>query len=189
MLSPNQIGRFIANEDYRRLVDRLLTNGRCHSRRAQALLHAPESLEVAAIGLGLQRICELAYWPVPDGSELAHRLMRLQHRDGLFAGQIGASAVALRGLIEWSGGFDQREDECLLLERSVERGVRALAAAWSGAALDSESLAQWAIVLWQLGDSSEVLAPLLQSIRKAVAASDPHLLCDDLTRLALTMAA
>jgi len=44
-------------------------------------------------------------------------------------------------------------------------------------------------VLWQLGDSSEVLAPLLQSIRKAVAASDPHLLCDDLTRLALTMAA
>ena len=198
MLSPSQIGRFIANEDYRRLVDRLMSNGRCHSRRARTLLNVSESLETAAIGLGLQRICELAYWPVPDGADLAHRLLRLQRRDGLFgphsvsnAGQlIGASAVALRGLIEWSAAFDHREGERLLLERSIVRGLRALASVWSGATPGGASLVPWAIVLWQLGDSSEALATIpMESIRKAVAAADQDLLHDDLTRLALTMAA
>ncbi len=198
MLSPSQIGRFITNEDYRRLVDRLLSNGRCHSRRAQAVLHVQESLEVAAIGLGLQRICELAYWPVPEGADLAHRLLRLQPRDGLFgpphsmpnaAPIIAASAVALRGLIEWNGAFEHREDERPLLERSIDRGLRALASVWSGAATSRE-LVPWAIVLWQLGDSEQALATLpAKWIRSAVAAADPGLLHDDLTRLALTMAA
>ena len=199
MLSPSQIGRFIANRDYRRLVDRLLNNGRCHSRRAQALLHAPESIEVAAIGLGLQRICELAYWPVPEGIEFSHQLFRLQRRDGLFGPAhsnpsdgwiVAASAVALRGMSEWSAAFEHREDERLLLERSIARGLGAIASVWSCAATGGESLAPWAIVLWQLGDNEQALAILpLRSIRNAIATADPDLLRDDLTRLALTMAA
>lgn len=199
MLTPTQIGRFIANKDFRRLIDRLLSNGRCHSRRAQARLHEPEALEVAAIGLGLQRICELAYWSVPDGSDLAHQLLRLQRRDGSFGQRhavadsqhlIEGSAVALRALIEWLDAFDHREDERSLLEQSIERGLLALKREWRQRETgDSNDLA-WAIVLWQMGDEDRARERLpMTAIRKRLSSVSPALLADDLTRLALTMAA
>lgn len=199
MMTAEQIIRSIENQEHRRLVGRLLSNGRCLSRRAHEILHSNGALEPSAIGLGLQRICELTYWPLPAGAEIAHRLMWLQRRDGLFGAAhstspqdqlIAGSAVALRGLIDWATAFAHREDERSLLQAAIHRGLTSIASSFDEAPSASSREVSWAVVLWQLGDcdiASECLP--LRSMRERVAASSPELLRDDLTRLALTMAA
>lgn len=199
MLNPNQIVRFIDSRNHRMLVDRVLVNGRCHSRLARSLLEQPEIIGVSALGLGLQRVCELAYWAVPEGAELAHRLIRTQRRDGLFvAGTspttlnashlMASTAVAARGLIDWRSQFQHRDEEAALLDACISRALNALAAACrSTATADSAALA---VVLWQLGDCEQACLRIpLGSIRDSISHASPAFLRDDLPRLALTRAA
>lgn len=199
MLSPVQIVRSVEGRDHRRLVDRLLANGRCHSRLAGDALRQPEALMPAAIGLGLQRICELAYAPVPEGSDLAHRLIRLQRRDGLFGPPhsisgpqhlIAGTAVALRGMIDWRHQFQHRDDESALLDQCIDRALDAIAWLFHADADAEVDEAALAVALWQLGDCERAGARLpMAKIRLRITQAAPEFLRDDLPRLALTMAA
>ncbi len=197
MLTPSQILRSIESREFRRLIDRLLTNGRCHSQHARRLLQQPAGIEAVAIGLALQRIGELAYWAVPEGSDLAHRLMRLQRHDGSFsdvaceqhdASHVAATAIALRGLVHWRTAFTHREDEAALLDRAITRGFRAL----SSSLAESHDISEiaLAVVVWQLGDCELAGTHLpMSDLQSRLASAESVFLRDDLPRLALTLAA
>lgn len=205
MIAPSQIVGSIDNQKHRVLIDRLLSNGRCHSAVAQRVLRQPESLMPSAIGLGLQRIGELAYWALPEGVDLAHRLLRLQRRDGLYGSNsaeidhlIGPTAIAVRALVDWLSHFNHDEAERALLQQSVERACLALCVAFERESHDVRDAreqhetedARWAIVLWQLGDCEAACARLpMHEIHDRIKTSSPAFRADDLSRLALTMAA
>lgn len=198
MLKPSQILRSFDSCEYRRLIDRLLTNGRCHSRQASRLLHEDEVIMPAAAGMALQRICELAYWAVPEGCDLAHRLLRLQQRDGTFScpsanldwsAKIAATSVALRGLADWRMGFSHHPAELAMLDQAIERACTALASLIT-TNFEGMGDALRALVLWQLADCNQACASLpLRDMHNRLAKADSDFLRDDLSRLALTMAA
>jgi hypothetical protein len=198
MIAPSQIVRFIDNRNHRTLIDRLLSNGRCHSPMARHVLHAPGAQAAAAIGLGLQRIAELAYWALPEGVDLAHRLLHMQRRDGHFGlatadidDIIASTAIGIRALTDWLANFKHDDAERSLVHRGVDRACLALRVAFNGESNDeAPNPAAWAVVLWQLGDCDIACKRLpLREIREHVRASDPEFRADDLSRLALTMAA
>jgi hypothetical protein len=198
MISAIQILRLAGSNEYRRLVERLLSNGRCHSSLAMSVLRNAETAAAAGLGLALQRLCELAYWPHPDGAALAQKLVRLQRRDGLFGhglardtDVIAASAIALRGLIDWASQFPPDDNRLALVRQSIDRAWRAIAAQSTDAKDEREwNEVTWAIVLWQLGECDEARARLpIRQIRSRITSASAALLADDLSRLALTMAA
>ncbi len=203
MITQTQILRMVESQAFARLVDRLITNGRCHSPVAIKMLQQPETAGPAALGLALQRLCEITYWPSPDGTALAHRLVRMQRRDGVFCGgasadsgaRVAATAVALRGLIDWvTQHNDQRatggnDDRLAIIRKAIARAWEALAREWRDARTRGKcDEAVWAIALWQLGDCDDARKHLpIDEIRRNVIASSAALLADDLTRLAITL--
>jgi hypothetical protein len=202
MITQTQILRLVEAQEYSRLIDRLLSNGRCHSAQAIDLLGRPEAAAPVALGLALQRLCELTYWPHPHGAGLAHRLVRMQRRDGAFGGglepsadaTLAATAAALRGLIDWLAQHNhsgRNDDRLALIRNSIDRAWRALATACATArASDQWDHVAWAIVLWQLGDCEDARLHLpIDRIRRQIEDSSAAPIADDLTRLALTMAA
>jgi hypothetical protein len=202
MITQTQIVRLIEAQEYSRLADRLLSNGRCHSAQAIDRLARPEAAAPVALGLGLQRLCELTYWPHPHGAGIAHRLVRIQRRDGSFVSgtessadaTLAVTATALRGLIDWLAQHDhsgRNDDRLALIRNSIDRAWHALAAAFATArASDQWDHVAWAIVLWQLGDCDDARLNLpIDRIRREIEDSSAAPIADDLTRLALTMAA
>jgi len=77
MLRVSQIMQLLRAEQFSLLVDRVLANGRCRSKLVRQALRQGETVEVAAMGLALQRMLELTYGPTAEGDELVHRLLRL----------------------------------------------------------------------------------------------------------------
>jgi hypothetical protein len=110
MLTLSQIERLLDAGHYGVLLDRVLANGRCHERELRQALRCPGVLAAAALGMALQRVCELSYGPSPLAARLADRLLDLQQVDGGFGPDrdtpaaardaILASAIALRGLLD-----------------------------------------------------------------------------------------
>src|SRR4029453_197859 len=108
MISQNQIVRLLDGKEYRHLVERILSNGRCRSSAARSALTRQTTAEPAALGLGLQRLLELTYRPSPTADRICARLMHMQQPDGLFADSetrheslLAASAVALGAVVLW----------------------------------------------------------------------------------------
>ncbi len=155
MISPNQIARMIEIGSYGRLIGRILSNGRCESRHARQRLEEPTVRAVAAIGLALQRFCELTYGPSAAGAGMARRLIGMQRADGLFGGgpsaPLAASAVALKGLLAWRRQIqaDGQKDESL--DGVIQAGVVALAAALEERRFAEQDAADVEVVIWQLG--------------------------------------
>jgi hypothetical protein len=155
----------------------------------------------------------LTYWPHPDGASIGHRLARLQQRDGLFARSAGqpdeyvhvaATAVALRGMVAWmeqsnvgNSQNDRTKDHFAVIRRCIDRAWEGLARAWRdhcettlATGEPSGTDLSWAIALWQLGECDEARYRLpVARIARSLKSSDATLLADDVSRLALTLAA
>ncbi|MFM9959436.1 MAG: hypothetical protein ACKVZJ_15375 [Phycisphaerales bacterium] len=97
MLSPFRVARLVAGEEFDRLLNEVLMNGRPVSLGVRLRLSTPESLPGCALGLALRRLTELTWRAEPPALELADRLLALQRDDGSF-GSVAASACAVAGL-------------------------------------------------------------------------------------------
>lgn len=203
MISERQIARLVEFQEYRQLVDRILSNGRCRSRAAQRILNHPEAAAPAALGLALQRISEITYGPTEAACALSRSLIAMQRRDGLFTVAqhpsldclLASTAAALRGLISFveqhrstalmiHSPMVQAMDECIAL------GMAALACLFRSGENVNTNAAGWAIVLWQLGDDARFRAavPAAELLAMLENSSD-EVVEDELCRYAHAMAA
>ncbi len=153
MINLSHIERLLDEESYGRLVDRVLSNGRRVSRAVAKRLALSEAVAAAACGLALQRCCELTYAPTPLADRLAMRLLEMQRNDGHFSRSVAASAVALRGLLEY---VQHHRDVGEAADAQVSAGIaEALAAFRRAQSADGgfrDSAVESTIVLWQLGE-------------------------------------
>jgi hypothetical protein len=197
MISQSQIDRLLGSEDYGRLIERILSNGRCRSIVARDTLRQPGALLPAALGLALQRITELTYRPAPLADRLALSLVAIQREDGMFGSdsasapaELAATAIALRGLIGWIACRPTRADEHVQESRSaVARGLQALSRRSRAPDLQVDALG-WAIALWQMGDLVEFRSAVaIEKLLQAVGDCGAELIEPDLRRYARAMAA
>lgn len=160
MISLHQIERLVEQEAYGRLVRRVLANGRCADSAVLTSLREPGVLRPAALGLALQRVCELSYEPSPTAIRLARLLLRMQTEDGRvgpLALCAAATAIAMRGLLELRELLEGLADHAILREvtdAAIRRGIESLAARQRAGAIGSDTT-DAAIVLWQLGGSGQ----------------------------------
>ncbi|MHC5114108.1 MAG: hypothetical protein ACYTGP_06740 [Planctomycetota bacterium] len=124
MMSLRQIEQLIERKSYRRLLDRLLDNGRCVRQHVRRRLHEPPYLVGTALGLALQRVCELSYGPSEIGARLAEEVrlrlgMAVEALTSANASPdaLASAAVALRGLRDWLGDWGDTEVRALKVVR------------------------------------------------------------------------
>lgn len=171
MIALTQIETMLAHRAFGQLVRRILENGRGASEPIRDRLLRPECVLPAALGLALQRGCELTYGPVPATLRLARRIVRLERPNGLFraadrvvAGAdkanrpagMAAIAVVVRGLIEFTHQLEAAgTDQGRRIGSAAARAIRALAAGQRSSGLIGRDAIDSAIVAWQLGGEAE----------------------------------
>jgi len=194
MLSRRQIERMVAAGTHRRMVERILANGRCGSEAARARLTDPRAATAAGLGLALQRLCELSYSPSEGCREVSRRLMRLQRPHGLFGpteeGSIPGSAAAVRGLHDWCGLLHEGDPDRRRVEGAMKAGLRGLLGAIDGGGQRAPDVAELAIMVWQLGPISgfrRVIPAFLITVGADAAGQSERE--DDLFRMARAAAA
>ncbi|MCP3904342.1 MAG: hypothetical protein GY715_11990 [Planctomycetes bacterium] len=160
MMSIRQIEQMIERKSYRRLVDRLLDNGRCVRHHVRRRLLQPEHLVGTALGLALQRVCEMSYGPCEIGARIAEEVRgRLAAATDALASPatiseaLPAATVALRGLADWVGRDDHRVSTASDDGRdpTIRRALDAVTAVVGGADLARSDPVAVEIAEWQLG--------------------------------------
>jgi hypothetical protein len=170
MLNLPRLSRLVESGEFERILEEVSRNGRPLPIGVRLRLSEPAGLPPSAMGLALQRVCELTYRPTPLAVALARGILDRQDAGGLF-GTLSATAVALAALFSFSDQlalltsaaaaerFGVDEDLARKVRRAVEAAVHRLHRAQEespagrlgepptliGDELDS------AIVLWQLG--------------------------------------
>jgi len=194
MISQRQIQRMIECGAYRKLVTRVLANGRCQSETARVRLARADAAAPAGLGLALQRLCELAYGPCPTARDAAERLLRLQRRDGLFGvgadGSIAATAVVLRGLHDWAITQPSPVATGRAVRQAIDIAMNALIKRLTAQRDPLPDQTDVAVLLWQLGTVPafrKAAPPSLLAMRGG--ADGDHLRDDDLRRFARAAAA
>ncbi len=74
MMNAGRIDRLVRADRIEQLLEEVLSNGRRLPLAARAVLHEAGSLEMASVGLALQRLVELTYTPRAVSVSLAERL-------------------------------------------------------------------------------------------------------------------
>ncbi len=152
-MNLSHIERLLDEESYGRLVDRVLANGRRVNRAVAKRLEVSEAVAAAACGLALQRCCELTYAPTPLADRLAMRLLEMQRNDGHFSRSVSASAVALRGLLDYVQHHrDVGEAVDAQTSAGITEGLAAFRRTQSADGGFRHSAVESTIVLWQLGE-------------------------------------
>lgn len=201
MISQHQIVRLLETKEFRQLIERILANGRCRSVLARRVLARPEAAEVAALGLAIQRLCEITYRPAPQTAALVSRLLQHQRPDGTFATAptgdenaiLASTSVAIRALIAHrSQAAAFGTPAAAPVDHAIARGVNMLATA-AMQRLDHEHIdspAAWAIILWQLGDVDQFRNRVsTESLLELLDQAGAEIIEDELTRYAHAMAA
>ncbi len=153
MINLSHIERLLNEESYGRMVNRVLANGRLVNRAVVRRLEVSEAVAAAACGLALQRCCELTYAPTPLADRLAIRLLEMQRSDGHFSRSVAASAVALRGLLEYVQHHrDVGEAVDAQTSAGIAEGLAAFRRTQSADGGFRNSAVESTIVLWQLGE-------------------------------------
>lgn len=200
MISMNQIVRLAQAGEHRQLIVRILANGRCRSELARRVLCRADAAPVASLGLALQRLTEILYQRSSAADQVARRIVDLQRCDGLFGDQsqplddalLGASAVALRGLITWMAQNQGARDElAAAVAAAIGRGLDALQGLHAqGEKRIAAPGAGWAIVLWQLGDVDSFRAAIsVRAVLEMLDEAGADFVEDELCRYAHAMAA
>src|SRR5690606_18238521 len=84
MINILQIDRLVEQRAWERLIERILQNGRGGSLHVRLRLARREAAAPAALGLAIQRLCELTFGPTPIARGLVAQLLHLQDRSGGF---------------------------------------------------------------------------------------------------------
>jgi len=132
MLSIRQIEKLIEAASHRRLVQRILANGRCQEPAIIDRLVEPGAAAPAALGLALQRLLELSWGPTAALAGTVRRLLSCQDSQGMFRTPI----VALVAAVAEAGEMAPAQGNTL---RSADPSSPALAAT----AVALRGLAQW----------------------------------------------
>ncbi len=208
MISQHQIARLIEAHEYRQLIERILSNGRCRSAMAKRMLTKSDAAPAASLGLSLQRLSEITYSPTELAGSLTRRLLSLQRDDGFFAegnqteaSTLAATAVALRGLItfnaqqQWTHSVNRLSlnpttDVLTAITAAINLGLAALANEYEKSHAPDTLAAGWAIALWQLGDVADFRRLIsINDLLTALDESATDLVEDELSRYAHAMAA
>ncbi len=186
MINLQQMQRQLDSRAFSRVIGRILSNGRCHTATVRQRLVDSPAEEVVATALVLQRCCELTYGRSAMGEALAERLEAMQEADGLFRGDIAATAVAARALLDWAEQTGEAPGEV------CEKALAGLGECQGLDGLLSGDVVGSAIALWQLGGRSAFYAHLgevhCQSLSAAVCRSG-KCVNDEFLRFAYAMAA
>ncbi len=196
MLTVAQIERLVESREFGRLAARIVENGRCDAAEEAEVrrrIDAGCGLEPAALGLALQRMCELTYAPCPPARTPAARLIGSQRADGLWGDgrySVAASAMALRGLLD----YERLHDECRMtspngLEAAIDRGARALTSLQRVDGSIGRDGLDNLIVMWQLGGSHPYLPIRFFDLRRAIERKERPREYRPLHRLACAAAA
>lgn len=135
---------------YRRIIRRILDNGRCHCPAVRQALIVSTAAEVIAEALALQRCCELTWAVTPLGSTLAQSLTSRLSQTDLIAEDSAAAAIAVRALLDWAD-LSSTDNSAI-----ISNAVAALAQSQDKYGLLNADVMSSAIVLWQLSDRPEV---------------------------------
>ena len=174
MISLTHIERLLTAESYGRLVEKVLSNGRRVNRAVAK--HLEVSAAAAACGLALQRCCELTYAPTPLAERLAMQLLQMQRNDGHFSRSVAASAVALRGLLDYlqhhrdvGEAVDRHVSAAVAEGLAAFRRTQSVVGAWADNAVEST------IVQWQLGenDAFKSVCPTLERCGDLLGVTEP----------------
>lgn len=192
MISVARIERWAEREQFQALFDGVVQNGRPLPLAARLRLSQPRSLELAALGIGLQRLLELSYGPEPAALAMARRVAAALERLGgaevsdnqpgpgaMIAGVVGLLGVLDRLRLFGHPGLERLQPAA---ERALARANHALleAAAGSSASPAHRGLVgdgiETAVVLWQLAGSergAEAVAGVLdaESLRRGLVRS------------------
>lgn len=178
MISIRQIGRLLSQQSYRQLADRILANGRCHCDALRAALLEPPRVRPVALGLALQRSCELAYGRDAQVDDLAAALLATQRPDALFDvhGDCAGTATALAGLLIWRSFREQSgcpidDGDYAAIERGLDALARALQHETDAMHRRSERSTILSAVLWQLGHWGDFRRRV--SVRQLLHAAEP----------------
>lgn len=139
-----------AGAAFERVIERILNNGRCHCPAVRRALFGSTAVRAVATGLALQRCCELTYGPTAMGRDLADRLATMMDDEGLFGGDIAATAVAVRALLDWVDASGEGVSDV------AQRAIAGLGECQDASGLLGGDVVASAIVLWQLGDRPTV---------------------------------
>lgn len=99
MLNLAKIERFVEAQRYEDLLEAVTENGRWLPLPVRVRLSGVESVELAALGLALQRATELAYGPAPVLADVADRLSEALAGACAHRPTPGAVASAMSGLL------------------------------------------------------------------------------------------
>lgn len=149
MITRNRMLRLWHQRRHAALADRILENGRLPDARTRAYLLATEPIEVVALGLALQRLCELLHGVDGELRDLVDELLLHQAPDGSF-GSLAATAVAVRALLDVLDGVVDADPGWLT---SAGAGLSFLTRHQRADGLFDEGLLANEIVAWQLGAS------------------------------------
>jgi hypothetical protein len=145
MMNASRIDRLVRGDRLEQLLEEVLSNGRRLPLAARAVLHEPRALELASIGLALQRLVELTYTPQAGAVALAERLATGLHaaaaidaaaeRDSS-SGLVAGGALVARAIATCALDDLARQAEATGVELSASlRVARQESARASGAAL------------------------------------------------------
>ncbi len=176
MISLTHIERLLRAESYARLVERVLANGRRVNRAVAKHLRVSDAVAAAACGLALQRCCELTYAPTPLAERLAMQLLEMQRNDGHFSRSVAASAVALRGLLDFLQHHrDIGETVSAHLSAGIAEGLTAFRRTQSVVGALRDNAVESTIVMWQLGDNDafNAVCPALDRCGDLLGVTEP----------------
>lgn len=169
MINIPRLSHLADTQRFDRMLDEVARNGRPLPLAVRLRLSHAQCLPGAALGLALQRVCELTYRPTEASIRLLEGLLEARRDDGSF-GPAAATAVALAALCAVVHQLDALPGRASprFIDEELERRARAAvpgAIAWLAALQDdgdevdlfdeSHGLVgdevDSAIVLWQLG--------------------------------------
>jgi hypothetical protein len=173
MLSVPTMTRNVQAKHFRLLLDRVMGNGRRFPAAAAALAR-PDRIEVAAVGLALQRALELTYAVDSTAWELARRLIAKQREDGAFgSGSVVETSVAARALAELLARLERPQEVELARRASLalQGGLHWLAGELDDV-MDSIDGIDATVVFWQVSDCVICREALpVQRLREVVCGS------------------
>lgn len=199
MLSTHQISSLVRFEEFPRLVDRVLANGRCPNPVVRRQMSLSEVAAPAGLGLGLQRLAELSYGPTMLGQHLVDRLISLQRKDGNFGSgaepsvdsMLAATGTALAGLLRWMRQCREAGTKVdATVGNAIQRGWIALSRMYGQRDTVENHPTGWSIVAWQLGafDEFRRMLPVQHLLNRLDQAMDEPAL-NELNRYAHAAAA
>ena len=170
MININQIERLIDQNEFVRLVERVLQNGRCSEPAIRSRLAQPGVAPITGRALALQRTLELSFGPTRTSSILVRSLVRSQTSDGWFGHSdqlIVSTAVAVRALCD----AEYVSTDHAAVQSAITDGLRAIGQQQSNSGGFNDDPLTDAIVLWQLGPLADRCAEYIDlvALQKTVA--------------------